>query len=303
MTDQPLYIGLDAGGSKTTLVAGHALSDALLRREGPCANLQRQGLDATATVLASLITEAVQAHPGTTEVSVCAGVAGAGDETEQHAIAAKLRSHLGTDAPRHLHIVHDAAIALEGAFEGGSGIIVIAGTGSICFARTTDGEMLRAGGWGYLLGDEGSGHALGIAGLRAVADAFDGGPPTRLSALLADHYGIDTPRALIHQVYQEKWPVQQMAPLVVQAAKEEDEVACSLIREQTRLLARQIAGLAHRSKAITPRIALLGGLNKEPFYRQALASALLAALPEWIVQEPVAPPVIGALQLAIKNRA
>ncbi|HMB90847.1 MAG TPA: BadF/BadG/BcrA/BcrD ATPase family protein [Rhodothermales bacterium] len=301
MTEQPLYIGLDAGGSKTTLVASPSPSDAFLHREGPCANLQRQGLETTASVLASLIMQAVQAHPGTTEVSVCAGVAGAGDEAEQHALAAAVENRLAVH-PRPLHIVHDATIALEGAFEGGSGIIVIAGTGSICFARTTNGQMLRAGGWGYLLGDEGSGHALGIAGLRAVAHAFDDGPSTRLSALLADHHGIDTPRALIHQVYREQWPVQQMAPLVVKAAEEDDAVASKLIREQTRLLAQQIAGLANRAEAITPRIALLGGLNKEPFYRQTLVSALLASLPEWIVQEPVAPPVIGALQLAIKNR-
>lgn len=302
MTQRPLYIGLDAGGSRTTLVAASTLSDAPLRREGPCANLQRQGLATTADVLASLIRQAIQAYPGSTEVSVCAGVAGAGDEAEQQALGAALWSELGIDVPLHLHIVHDAAIALEGAFEGGSGIIVIAGTGSICFARTTEGRMLRAGGWGYLLGDEGSGHALGIAGLRAVAEAFDGGSPTRLSTLLAEQYGIDTPRVLIHQVYQEQWPVQQMAPLVVQAAEEDDNVARRLIREQTRLLARQIAGLAQQSSAITQRVALLGGLNKEPFYRQALVSALLANLPEWIVQEPIAPPVMGALQLAMKNK-
>jgi N-acetylglucosamine kinase-like BadF-type ATPase len=301
MTKQPLYIGLDAGGSKTTMVAGRSLSDAPMRREGPCANLQRQGLDATADVLAALIRQAMQAYPGSAEVSVCAGVAGAGDDVEQEALAETVCGLLDRETPRHLRIVHDAAIALEGAFEGGSGIIVIAGTGSICLARTTGGDMLRAGGWGYLLGDEGSGHALGLAGLRAIALAFDGGPSTRLSSLLADRYGIDTPRALVHQAYQKKWPVQQMAPLVVQAAEEGDDVAEALIREQTGLLARQVAGMAQRTEAITPRAALLGGLNKEPFYKQALVSALLALLPAWTVQEPAASPVFGALQLAMKN--
>jgi N-acetylglucosamine kinase-like BadF-type ATPase len=92
-----------------------------------------------------------------------------------------------------------------------------------------------------------------------------------------------------------------MAPLVVQAAADGDEVARDLIRHQSSLLARQVAGLAGRATSIAPRIALLGGLNKEPFYKQALASALLAELPEWTVQEPAASPVMGALQLAMKH--
>ncbi len=295
----PLYIGLDAGGTKTEALARTSQQAVPTRLAGPAANLQRQGVEATARVLTTLIRQGLTHHPDATLRAVCAGVAGAGSPADQHTLATHVRSLLGDQAPAHVQITHDGAIALEAAFEGGSGVIVIAGTGSVFFARTRDGEVLRAGGWGYLLGDEGSGHVLGIDGLRAVAHAFDGGPPTRLQALLADRHGLTTPDDLKRSIYREGWPVQQMAPLVIEAAEQGDAAAQRIITEQTRALARQVTWLAGRSDAIEPRLAFLGGLTQSAFYKQALADALLAALPGWRVQEPLHPPVVGALRLAM----
>ena len=298
-----LHIGLDAGGTKTVALARTSQQATPTRLTGPAANLQRQGMEATARVLATLIREGLAQHPDATLHAVCAGVAGAGSPANQHALATRLRSLLGHQAPAHVQITHDGAIALEAAFEGGSGVIVITGTGSVCFARTRDGEVLRAGGWGYLLGDEGSGHMLGIHGLRAVAHAFDGGPPTRLQALLADRHGLATPDDLKRSIYREGWPVQQMAPLVIEAAEQGDAAAQRIIAEQTRALARQVTWLAGRSDAVEPRLAFLGGLTQSAFYKQTLVDALLAALPGWRVQEPLHPPVVGALRLAMGTAA
>ena len=295
----PLYIGLDAGGTKTEALARTSQQAAPTRLAGPAANLQRQGVEATARVLATLIRQGLAHHPDATLRAVCAGVAGAGSPADQHTLATHVRSLLGDQAPARVQITHDGAIALEAAFEGGSGVIVIAGTGSVFFARTRDGQVLWAGGWGYLLGDEGSGHLLGIHGLRAVAHAFDGGPPTRLQALLADRHGLATPDDLKRSIYREGWPVQQMARLVIEAAEQGDAEALRIITEQTRALARQVTWLAGRSEAVEPRLALLGGLTRSAFYKQALTDALLATLPGWRVQEPLHPPVVGALRLAM----
>ncbi len=298
MPDTPLYIGLDAGGTKTEALARTSQQAAPTRLAGPAANLQRQGIEATARVLATLIQQSLAHHPEATLRAVCAGVAGAGSPADQHDLATAVRSLLGDQTPAHVQITHDGAIALEAAFEGGSGVIVIAGTGSVFFARTRDGQVLRAGGWGYLLGDEGSGHVLGIHGLRAVAHAFDGGPPTRLQALLADRHGLATPDDLKHSVYREDWPVQQMARLVIEAAEQRDAQAQRIIAEQTRALARQVTWLVGRADAVEPRLALLGGLTRSVFYKEALTDALLTALPRWRVQDPLHPPVVGALRLA-----
>ncbi len=298
MTPPPFYIGLDAGASKTHLLAGASWREHALSLDGPPANVQRQGVEETARVLATLVYEALRQQPEAALRVVCAGVAGAGIPADQQALSEALRKRLGAAAAQVV-IVHDAAIALEGAFEGGSGVIVTVGTGSIGFARTRSGGVLRTGGWGYLLGDEGGGHALGAAALRAVAHAFDGGPPTRLRTLLAERHGLATPEALVHRVYREGWPMQQAAPLVVEAAAAGDAEALRIVREQTHALAQQVQWLAHRSDDVAPRLALLGGLTQAAFYRDALTAALREALPGWLVQEPAHPPVVGALRLAV----
>ena len=299
MPHPSLYIGLDAGGTKTELLAQvseHAPSVSLT---GPAGNVQRLGREATAEVLATLVRQALAQKPDARLEAICAGVAGAGTPADQQALAAHLQHLLHDLAPFHLQITHDGAIALEAAFEGDSGVMIIAGTGSILFGRTHDGTTVRAGGWGYLLGDEGSGHALGLDGLRAVAHTYDGGPSTQLQTLLAERYGFDAPGALIHSIYREAWPIQQMAPLVLEAAEAGDAVARRIVETQTRALARQAAWLAGRAGPIAPRLALLGGLSRSAYYREALSEALLAALPGWRIAEPLHPPVVGALRLAV----
>ena len=299
MPQRQLYIGLDAGGTKTALLARVAQRETPLTLTGPAANLQRQGEAETARVLATLARQAIDRNPDARLAAVCAGIAGAGHPADQQALAARLRSLLGDLGPFALEITHDGAIALEAAFEGGSGVIVIAGTGSILFARTDTGETTRAGGWGYLLGDEGSGHHLGLDGLRAVAHAYDGGPPTRLQLLLAHRHGLDAAPAIIHAVYREAWPVQQMAPLVLEAAETGDDVAQRIVAGQTQALARQARWLAGRAGRIEPRLALMGGLTRSDYYKQTLSDALRAALPGWRIQDPLHPPVVGALRLAL----
>ena len=82
-------------------------------------------------------------------------------------------------------IVNDAEILLAAGSPTGPKLAMVCGTGSIVYGRTTTGELIRAGGWGYLFGDEGSGYAIGVAALRAVMQAYDGrGPSTLLTGLV-----------------------------------------------------------------------------------------------------------------------
>lgn len=291
-----LYLGIDAGATHSRLLARTVPGGAEVVLDGDAANLKRRGLEATTRVLAGLAEAACRQAPDAPLRALCAGVAGAGSETDRAALEAALAARFPDAAVR---IVHDAVIALEGAFEGGSGAIVIAGTGSIVFARTAGGRVERAGGWGYLLGDEGSGHALGLAGLRALAHALDGGPATQLRDALADSFGLTTPEALIQAVYDAEWPVQEAAPLVVEAAAAGDAVARHIVETQVSALAAQVAWLASRADEVTPRVALLGGLMREPFYRERLTAALHEVLPAWTVQPTQHPAVFGALRLAL----
>lgn len=299
----PVFIGLDVGGSKTALLA--YAGQETLERTGAGVNVQRDGVEGSAAALAPLIAEALAAldHDGTG--GICLGAAGAGRHEDQQALAALLRRRIGSALGAcTLTVEHDACVALEAAFEGESGLIVIAGTGSVVLARTEAGTLERTGGWGPRIGDEGSGVAIGAAGLAAVAAAFDGGEPTVLRDRLAAAYGITTPEDLIHAVYRTDWTMQDVAPLVVAAAEAGDWASTRILKTQANALAQRAGWLLTRAaEPITPRLALMGGLVEEAYYRQSLADALQRHLPRWEVVRPSRRPVEGALALAEKLAA
>lgn len=293
----PCFVGVDAGGTKTEVLV--VSNGRRARHVAAGVNLRRDGLDTASGVLEQAIHQAlavVSPDGGSPLAGVCAGVAGAGSAEDAEALAQRLSSGLGGAA---LDVRHDAEIALEGAFEGGSGLVVVVGTGSVAFARDEDGETALAGGWGSLLGDDGSGYALGQAGLRAVANDFDGGEPTALRHRLERAYGIDSRHAFIQRAYGGAFAVPEVAPMLIEAAEHNDWTATRIIKQQANTLAKQVGWLAGRlGENIQQRIALVGGLTGEAYYRESLAEALLRHLPRWRLVQPLSSPAEGALRLA-----
>ena len=298
-----LIIGIDAGGTRTRLAARSPVCDTDVRLEGPAANLLRAGADRAGSVLVSLIRKALPLRPGHTLGAVCVGMAGAGTRRAQRALRQRLGLLLPVLSSLPVKIVHDGATALEGAFGGHSGLLVIAGTGSVVYGRSNDGSMLRAGGWGYLIGDEGSGHAIGVRGLHAVAQAFDEGAETALSVLAAERHGIGRGSDLLHRVYQEKWPVQHMARLVLEASENGDPMARHIVEQEADALTRQAARLVERSPPVEPKLALCGGLANSSHYTDTFAAALQHVLPGWKLCKPAADALEGAIAMAERLRS
>ena len=209
------------------------------------------------------------------------------------------------DAPPFAHpaipvlVTHDAEIALEAAFGAESGMVIIAGTGSVVYGRTIEPRALRAGGWGYRLGDDGSGTALGRGALRAVARTLDGGPPTRLSQRLAETHALDSIDALLEWTYAENGDFATLTSFVLDAAEHGDSVAAEILHDETDALAQQATWLARQAGGrLERRVALLGGLTSEAIYREALIGALAHRLPGWFVARCEQAPVEGALARA-----
>lgn len=268
-------------------------------RHGPAANPQRGGVGESARTLAALVRETIHPHRPIGRLSICAGVAGAGRSDEQEALANGLRRGLADDADDvRVEVVHDACIALDAAFGSESGLVIIAGTGSVVFGRAEDGTTRRVGGWGYLLGDAGSGYAVGRAGLRAVAAAFDGGEDTSIRDRVDDQYGIDERESLIRKVYQNEFAVQNVAPLVVEAAADGDPVASDILTSQAADLVQQVEWLLGEEDGIASRIALLGGMVQNKPYAQVLRRVLRDRVPDWSVEILRHEPVVGALRRA-----
>ena len=291
----PLIVGIDAGGTKSALLASHG--DTTISLSGPGAHVLRDGAEAAARGLAALIGQASDEAGGARVDRVCVGVAGAGREPEREALERALNTALGPNI--QLSAVHDAQIALDAAWDDGSGALLVVGTGSILYARTQEGEMLRAGGWGWRLGDDGSGTALGQAALRAALAAHDGGPPTSLTDIFAEEHELPDSESLIHAIYADEEPLASFAPTLLNAAAAGDWVAEQLLVRQTNALGQQAGWLATRvGDTVLPRIALVGGLLKSETYRPAILGALERHLPGWDIEPDAPAPVTGALRLA-----
>jgi glucosamine kinase len=239
-------LGLDIGGSKThsLLVAdGEVLADLVL----PSANVSSVGLDAAGAVLDELR----RALPvGVRVGAVCAGAAGADSEAGRARLTELLLSRFPDAA---VVVVHDTRIILAAAGLD-SGAVVIAGTGSAAWAVHSDGHEARAGGWGYLLGDEGSGYALAREAVRqALAEHDHGVAPSLLTSRLLAATGCRSAPDLLDRFYQQSerryWAGQ--AAVVLAAAAEGDPAAEEAV-------ARAAVALAELALLVTARVGSPG---------------------------------------------
>ncbi len=305
---ESLILGIDSGGSKTVawLARASGASEPLVLGRGAAgpANPQSVGFGEALKNLTGAVAAAF-AEAGLPVQSVASAVlAAAGSDREENRRAFSDWAKETSLAAR-FQVVHDAWPVLAAGTPDGWGIALISGTGSLAFGRAADGRTARAGGWGFLMGDEGSGYALAVAGLRAAAQAADGrAAPTRMLEPILDHFHLDRPEALIPVIYSlagERQRIAELGQTVLSVAEAGDATAGEIVDEAVRQLAAMIAAVAKRL-----------GLHEEPI-PLALAGGVLAgsgmlcgrltdqlkalglpARPVAVVREPVA----GALKLA-----
>ena len=170
-----IYLGIDGGGSKTSCLIGDETS-VLGTGTGAASNVVRVGEAQARESLAGAIRQACTvAHLNPSEIgNVCVGLAGAA-RPEISELVRRIVSEL---VPGKVEVVGDNVIALQAAFGDGPGVIVIAGTGSIAYGRNREGQTARAGGWGFAISDEGSGHWIGRTAVAAAIGAWDERPRT-----------------------------------------------------------------------------------------------------------------------------
>src|SRR3954471_8363414 len=191
-------LGLDAGGTKTICLLANERGIVIASARAGGANLPAAGELAVEKVLHDVMDEAI-GERGIVPAAICLGIAGV-DRPDDHAVIRGIMKRIGRQA--RILIVNDALVALEAGAPQQPGIVVISGTGSIAYGRNARGEAARAGGWGYVLGDEGSGYWIGRAALRAVLRESDRrGPTTVLTELVLKHFGVAAPHELIHHIY------------------------------------------------------------------------------------------------------
>ena len=295
---QELFVGVDAGGTRTRMVLGNRLGNLLDRAEGGPGNFQRLGAEGLGSLIEDLLGHV---QPASAPVVLCAGVAGAGRVPEQLALRRELERRA---LAGRILVVSDARAALEGAHGGSAGIVCIAGTGSIVLGRNSAGEEARAGGWGPVLGDEGSAYALVLDGVRAALRAVDGsGTDTRLQEVLLEALGLADWNDIIAGVYGGGLSRERLAeacPTVFAAARAGDRVAAHVIEAGARALGAQIAAVAQRLRLAAPvAVACTGGVFAE---MEALRASLAEGAEGVTVQlgSPQLSAHLGALLLALR---
>lgn len=256
------FIGIDGGQSSTTALIGDETGAVVgYGRGGPCNHVK--GPEGR-TKFINAITECIQqakAELGDIAIeSLCGGFSGG---------PADKKSLLEEMFPGvAVSVTNDGLIALTGATEGKPGIITIGGTGQISVGKNAAGKTARAGGWGYVFGDEGGGFDLTRQALRAALRQEEGwGPSTILTELLLDATGAANINDLLHRFYTTDWPrpkIAALSKLVDQAAQSGDHIAQDLIHAA----AQQLAGYTSAVRGMLfekdepAYIAWIGGVFK-----------------------------------------
>ena len=302
-------LGIDGGGTKTVCVAARASGEIVGRGTGGPANYLKEGLYTAKLSLSEAVEKALDQAKGNrlSVTAVCAGLAGVGRMNDR-LIMKRLFADICPNA--QLILENDAFIALVGATEYAPGVIVISGTGSIALGLNEQGETARAGGWGHILGDEGSGYDIARRGLQAALRAHDGrGPDTLIRKKVMEQFYLSSVEELISLLYGEDTTPRRIAgiyPLILEAAEEGDEVA-------TLLIEKAAAALVHAAVAVTRKlkmedkifpVAVSGGVFRSS---AKMCSAFQRLLTKRItgarLTEPRHPPEVGALLIALKTLA
>ena len=297
-------LGIDAGGTKTVCLLADEEGTVIAEARRGGANLLALGELEVEKVLHEVMEEAL----GTRDLvpaAICLGIAGV-DRPQDLAVVRAIMKRIAYKA--RMLIVNDALVALEAGAPGQPAVVIISGTGSISYGRNASGQAARSGGWGYVLGDEGSGYWIGRAALRAVLrEADQRGPATLLTPLLLKHFGVSEPQALIYEVYHgnlKPSAIGALAKAVQAAFTEGDAVAIGILRGAADQLESSALSVARRLDMIGEPFSfiLAGGIFRAvPWVEQELERRLPVAAPRSVAQLLDKEPAVGAVAFALQE--
>jgi glucosamine kinase len=294
------FLALDAGGTKTDYVLADETRELARVRTG---TIKRMRVDAaTASLNLDSALAQLTAQTGVSMASVtrtCVGTAGETVPLVRDWLQQSMTERIGGE----LLILGDVEIALDAAFPGQPGVLVLAGTGSNVAGRTNTGWLLTAGGWGPALADQGSGHRIGLESLRAIFLARDEERTTSLLPTVMDYWQLSSLEGLVEYANSIPAPdFSKLTEVVLHCADSGDEIALSVLRQQgeelgylVRLVIRRLR-LAAKQDGWTPPIALAGSiLENVPLVRAALMAAVQREFPAAHAPDGVVDPINGAL--------
>jgi glucosamine kinase len=309
------YLGIDGGGTKTRCLLADETA-VLAKAMSGGSNIIRLGETQAREALHTAVRQACAAAKISPDQirAISIGVAGASVPE----IAAKIRGILTELTPQislaNIEVVGDNVIALEAAFGAGPGVIAIAGTGSMVYGRDAAGRTARAGGWGFAISDEGSGHWIGRRAISAILRARDQGLETVLTAMVLQAWKLSTIDELVQHANSTPPPdFPRLFPTVLRAADEADSIGRDLLADAGANLAHLAAIVIRRLAPDLPAgmalrdmlpvnmlpVAMTGSVFRQsPDVRQVFYNTLQTSFPGIDVRQDPVDPVEGALARA-----
>jgi len=295
-------LGIDAGGTKTVCLLANDRGEVLAQTRASGANLQVMGEFGVEKILHRVMDETL----GDRDIkldAICLGIAGVDRPRDAQTIRDVMR-RIGQKT--RTVVVNDALVALVAGAGEQAGVVVVAGTGSIAYGHDAEGRAARAGGWGYLLGDEGGGFWIGRAALSSVVRQFDQrGPTTLLTDLVLAHMQLSTPAEVIHAIYDrglQRHAIAGLAGVVQRAMEAGDAVAGEILDRAATELAAAASSVVTRLGMrgdVFPTV-LAGGMFKGiPSLVTAVTTRLAEVAPRSEVRRLEIEPANGAVTLAL----
>jgi glucosamine kinase len=292
------FLALDVGGTKTDYLLADETRELARVRTGTIKRMRTDAQTASANLdqaLADLTHRAGISMQSIT--TTCIGTAG----ESVPLVADWLREAIGTRVSGSLLLLGDVEIALDAAFHGGVGVLAMAGTGSNVAGRMHDGSLTTAGGWGPALADQGSGHRIGLEGLRQAFLAKDEGRSTHLLDAVLKFWKLSSIDLLIEYGNSQPPPdFSRLTELILDHARQGDEIAASVLRQEGESLAYLVRLVIRRMtigpQSTLPSIAFTGSiLEKVQPVRDALIASVRREFPTIQTLDGVIDPIAGAI--------
>ncbi len=304
------YLAVDGGGTKTDAVCADSTGSVIGRGLAGPTNLTSTSVGAASFNLIEAIRQAVETLPLEKQAGfpiLVMGLAGMDSQKEYDEAYQTFLNAIAHYKIEKFILLNDSLIALENGTKKQNAVIVISGTGSICYGKNEQGESAKTSGMDYLLADQGSGYAIGRRVLREAVKSYDGrAPKSILEELVCKHFRIETILDLKNEVYHPpltKIEIAELAPLCSEALKQNDIVAMDIFD-------RTISDIVTNSIAVVKRLGLeekqfdfvlSGTVTKIPYINKGLSEIIKAEYPLVTIIIPDEAPVFGGLKIAMRE--
>lgn len=302
-----LYLGVDGGGTRTNIAIQDSAGNLVAESAGGPSNPVRTGVETAVSNIAKTIDAACDAS-GLSRGDIVAATLGLAGVRRQDIRARVRESFISRFGIRKTLVTTDAEIALYGTTLGEAGLVVIAGTGSVCLGVNAQGEKAMSGGWGPVAGDEGGGRGIAGEALHAIAKASDGrGELTKLTEQASGYFRASNVDNLISAIYAPQMDnsrIAGFARLVVETAQNGDKIAIEILRDAGRELGVAASAVITRlglERSAFPVGCVGSVFNAGHFLTESMSEILFAIAPEAYLIEPPMTPSHAAAMMAIKN--